>query len=109
MKPLDWHINERCDASLVRQFLPPLWQYTDGNSADPLWLQIDERSQSGWQPYAPIAGFEMSVEDYLLYPEMPPLEPLAMAHHLGERILVYPAGFVAIVQLNGDYSIARVK
>jgi hypothetical protein len=105
---LDWHINERVDPTLIRQFLPPIQTYTRGDTTDPLWLQLQERAPNGWNPLPAHASFEMSMEEHLLYPEMPPLEPLAMAYHLGERILVYPAGFVAIVQLNGDYSIARV-
>ncbi len=106
---LDWHVNERESADLVAQFLPPVQRYLDAASADPVWLQLEEKSATGWNPYPPIAGFDLSMEDYLLFPELSPLAPLAMAYHLGERILVYPAGFIAVVQLNSNYSIARIS
>ena len=101
---LDWQVNERADPSHVAEFLPAPQAYLDAASIDPVWLQLHDY----WNLYPPTAGFELSVEDYLLYPELPPLAPLAMAYHLGERVLVYPAGFIAVVQLNGDYTIGRL-
>lgn len=105
---LDWHENISVAPTLVRQWLPPIAAYTNADSSDPLWLQL----QSTAEVYAPLPAsklFQFAVDEYLCYPGLEPLAPVAYAAHLGERIFVYPAGFVVILQLNGDYTVARVS
>lgn len=109
MKPLDWMVNDQFPGDEQRQYMGGIPTYLDGNSTDPLWLQLDERSRSGWNPIPPGQGFQFAADDTLLYPGLPPLQPVAMATHLGERIFIYPAGFVLILQLNQDFSLARVQ
>ena len=33
----------------------------------------------------------------------------AFAVHLGERIFIYPAGFICIVQLDGSYKLFKLE
>jgi hypothetical protein len=47
-------------------------------------------------------------DDYLVYTGLPPIPPAAMAWHGSERILVYPAGWVVVVTLGGDFTVARI-
>jgi hypothetical protein len=104
--PLDWQLNGRYPRP--EEHLNPLQNFISGASVDPVWRQIEENTPLGWQPASPTMGFELSADDYLIYPSVPPLAPAAMAWHLGEKVLVYPAGFVCVVQLNGDFTVARI-
>lgn len=104
---LDWYINDNVrDAQAHLGLLPT---YITSASTDPAWLQIEEHSRSGWNPHLTPKGFGLVHDDYLTFPGLPPLAPAAYAYHLGEKILAYPAGWVVIVQLNGQFSCARVE
>lgn len=106
MTPLDWHINSRYpDAEAL---CGRILRYIDADSADEIYRQLDANSISGWHPEPPSYGWELSADDCIRFPGLPPLQPCAMAVHLGERIYIYPAGFVCIVQLSGAFSIGRV-
>lgn len=107
--PFDWLVNDYYPEDEQRLHLGAIPTYLNAASSDPIWLQLQENSRSGWNPVPPGAGFQFSQDDVLLYPGLPPLSPVAMATHLGERIFIYPANFVLILQLNQDYSLARVS
>ena len=60
----------------------------------------------GWFP---MTGFKYSPTDHSLqYPGDPKMKPLAQAQLRDELILFYQSAWVAIVQPNGDYSVARI-
>lgn len=103
MKPLDWQLNTQyADAESHLGRLP---SFIDGVSTAKTWEQITKHTS--WEPFLP-GSWELTADDYLIYASLPPLAPAAMAYHLGEKILVYPHGFVCIVQLNQDYTVARI-
>jgi hypothetical protein len=106
--PLDWYINNSVrDAQAHLGMLP---SYITSASADPIWMQIDEHSESGWNPQIVLGmGWELTADEYLIYQGLPPLAPAGYAYHLGEKVLAYPAGWVCIVQLGGKFSVARVR
>lgn len=104
MPPLNWEV---CTPDYA-EALGPLPRYINADSADPIWRQIDARSQSGWFPEPP-GQWDLTADNYLTYPGLPPLAPAARAYHLGELILAYPHGFVCIVQLSGAFSVARIR
>ena len=107
MTPLDWQINSRYgpDGEALLGALP---RYINALSPEPAYRQIDAHSISGWHPESPFSGWEMTADDYLHFPGLPALEPVAFALHGLERIIAYPAGFVAIVELSGAFSVARI-
>jgi hypothetical protein len=59
----------------------------------------------GWRP---MDGFKMSAGDVLHYPGDPPFKPKAMTMLRDEKILVYQYAFVAIVQTDGSFEVARM-
>ena len=60
----------------------------------------------GWFP---IQGFERDPRNNVLrYPGDPPLQPLARMRLRDEIILVYQYGFVAIIQKDGSFAVARM-
>jgi len=61
----------------------------------------------GWRN---MTGFRMASDEecVLRYPGDPPLKPIAVMRLRQERIFVYDAGIVAIVQPNGSFEAARI-
>lgn len=68
--------------------------------------QIEERYEhgGGWIPQD---GFTME-NNILRYPKDPPYRPLAMARLRDEVLIFYPYSFLAIVQPDGSFEVARV-
>ena len=67
--------------------------------------QFDQRYiHGGWRPTSggTIRNFVM------YYPGDPPLVPIAMITFRDEIILLYPGDFVAIVQPDGSFEVARM-
>lgn len=68
--------------------------------------QINERYVSGWQSFD---GFKMDPETHVLsYPGDPEFPPLAQTMLRDELILFYDCAWVAIVQKDGTFDIARL-
>jgi hypothetical protein len=109
---LDWHLNRNYKPADARQHLGRIPLLINPDSPDPIYRQIEDNYPAGWQP---VAGLErekwtLTFDDYLIYPGLPPLAPAAMAQHAGERVLVYPAGWVVVVNdLNGEFTVARIE
>lgn len=106
MTPLDWQLN--ADFPQASDHIGSIPHYISADSSDEAYRQIHARSISGWHPESPSVGWQLAADDHLLFPGLPPLAPCAYAYHLGERIFIYPAGFVCIVQLSGAFSVGRV-
>lgn len=107
---LDWHLNEDYGPDALTHLgrVPLL---IDPNCADPVWQQVQDNYPQGWNP---VVGEERSKwmltdDDYLIYPGLPPLAPAAMAWLRSERILVYPAGWVVVVTLDGEFTVVRIE
>jgi hypothetical protein len=68
--------------------------------------QFQERYWPGWHPFT---GFKMDPKTYeLRYPGDPAYKPLASTMLRDEKVLVYNHAWVAIVQKDGSYEIARM-
>lgn len=107
---LDWQLNINYKEADVREYLGRIPLILDPYSTDPIWLQIETNYPQGWQP---VLGEErkkwtLTADDYLIYSGLPPVAPAALAWHLNERILVYPAGWVVVMNLKGEFTVARV-
>lgn len=108
---LDWHFNTQYSEADVRAYLGRIPLLFDPDCADPVWLQVQTNYPQGWQP---VLGEERSKwtltgDDYLIYPGLPPVAPVAMAWLRSERILVYPAGWIVVVDLKNDFTVARIE
>lgn len=107
---LDWHFNVSYKEDEVRQHLGRIPLLLDPNCTDPVWQQVQDNYPEGWNP---VLGDErdkwtLTGDDYLIYPGLPPLAPVAMAWLRSERVFVYPAGWMVVVTLGGDFTVARV-
>lgn len=59
----------------------------------------------GWYP---MSKWKLNPDNSLKYPEDPPLEPWAMMQLRHESIFMYASGFVAIVQPDRSFEVARL-
>jgi len=110
---LDWHINTAAaklgyrtnDIFALLGYIPTFVFESDPR---PAWEQFNERYVfGGWNPMLP-GGWQMDQDNNLLYPGDPPLIPLASTMLRDEQIVVYAHSFVAIIQRDGSFSVARM-
>jgi hypothetical protein len=108
MTKLVW-ILEHAHGRNALGFIPAM---LDDNDPRPAREQLDANYQhgGGWRKFN---GFEMLPDYSIKYPEDPPLPVLAEAVlHTNtdkpETIRLYTHGWVAIVQKDGSYEIARM-
>jgi len=101
MKPLDWYFNDNYSVDHVGGRV----MLIDSDNPDPPSLQL---GKLGYSNAPPDSGWLLTADDCLLKQGVPPLPPAAYAVHLGERIFIYPAGYAAVVKLNGDFSLFYV-
>lgn len=68
--------------------------------------QINQHYQhgGGWHP---LAGFKMAPNEDLLYPGDPPTRALWKAKLRDETIIIYEYAWVAIIQPDGSFEVAR--
>lgn len=60
----------------------------------------------GWSP---LKGWHLTpVTGRIVYPGDPPLDPIAVTRLRDETIYVYPHSWIAIVQKDGSYEVARM-
>jgi hypothetical protein len=85
-------------------FIPGFLDETDPRHA---CEQIDERYNygGGWEPWP---GFTMIEGERLKYPGDPPLAPICELRMRDERIVLYPASIVAIIQPDGSFEVCRL-
>lgn len=85
-------------------FIP---SFLSEDDPDPAWKQIHKNygHGGGWRSQD---GFALTPSDCLRYPGDPPLQPLARTHLRDERILFYPYSFVAIIQPDRSFDVARI-
>lgn len=111
MNILDWHSSGLYSEADTRQHLGRIPILINPDCADPVWLQVQTNYPDGWQPVVDGEREKWSLtgDSYLLYPGLPPLAPAAMAWHKSEQVLVYPAGWLVVVDLEGTFTLARVQ
>ena len=103
MEILDWQILHPRGAELLG-FIPTFILESDPRSAAE---QFNERYAhgGGWRPFGP---WSMDKDYRIKYPGDPAYAPVAMARLRNETIFVYPHAWVAIVQADGSFEVARM-
>ena len=86
-------------------FLPG---FLDTDDPRPAREQFDENYKpAGWMPFVG-AGLAVTNDFHLVYPGDPPQAPIAMTKLRDELILLYESEFVAILQKDGTFEVARM-
>jgi hypothetical protein len=67
--------------------------------------QIDYHYVSGWSHFD---GFKLNDDNSLSYPGDPPQMPLAQAKLRNELIVFYPSAWVAVIQPDRSFEVARI-
>lgn len=78
--------------------------FLDEQDARPAREQIADRYVAGWSLFP---GFRLGESMDLLYEGDPPLSPAAWTRLRDELIVVYPYGWVAIIQPDETFEVAR--
>jgi hypothetical protein len=83
----------------------PYW--LDENNPLPAAEQLDANygHGGGWRPFK---GFTLRKDYSIDYPGDPPLRPIAEMHLRDELILMYEQGWVAVIQPDRSFEIARM-
>lgn len=80
-------------------------QFLDERDPRPAKEQFDENYCSGWSPFQ---GHTMLKNGMLAYPDDPPLHRIAEAKLRDELIVLYECEWVAIIQPDGSFEVARM-
>lgn len=88
--------------------LGALPSFLDEHDQRPAREQIDDnyRHGGGWRPMPEFKMNRLTLD--IKYPGDPPLQPVATTKIRTETIVFYASSFVAIIQENGDFEVARV-
>src|SRR5262245_38546221 len=85
-------------------YLPEFLDENDPRSARE---QLNANYIGGWNP---LSGFKFDPKTKaLLYPEDPPIHPIASTDLRSEKIFVYPGDWVLILQHDGTFEAARLN
>ena len=80
--------------------------FLDEADPRPAQEQFDERYVSGWHP---LPGWQFDARrKSIQYPDDPVLVPLAVMRLRNQKIYVYRSAWVAIVDADGAYEVARM-
>jgi len=82
----------------------------------PYWLSLDNPKSAreqlndgyaygGWQPFE---GFKLRADNSLIYPNDPPVVPLAQAKLRDELIVFYPHSWIAVIQPDRSFEVCRM-
>jgi len=101
-------LNKDYPASAVIEAMGYIPEFLDGRDPRPAKVQLHTNYShgGGWFPFD---GFTMNLSNHSLkYSGDPPYHPLAVIHMRDEDIYVYNHAWVAIVQKDGKYEVARM-
>lgn len=97
---------ELLDPRMTEDHLGYIPSFLSPDDPRPAREQIDTTYVSGWRPFR---GFKFDLKDHSLkYPDDPMMLPLAQAKLRDELILFYPSSWVAIVQPDQSFEVARL-
>ena len=100
---LDW---ELLHPKMTLDHLGYLPSFVLSTDPRPAREQFNERyAFGGWQPFH---GFRLANTNSLMYPGDPPMKPLAEAKLREELICFYPSSWVAIIQPDRTFEVARL-
>jgi len=82
-------------------------EFLSNDNPAPAKEQLDKNYQhgGGWWP---MEGFKMCPDHSLVYPGDPPYKPIAQAWLRDELIVIYPYSWVAIIQPDKSFEVARM-
>ena len=84
-------------------FIP---SFLDNNDPRPAVEQFDDRYVAGWHPFE---GFTFDKEPMTLsYPGDPPYKAISVIQFRKELIVLYPSGWVQIIQPDGTWQVSRM-
>ena len=92
----------------AERLIGPLPSFLDPADPRPAREQFDANYRfGGWRP---IKGFtcDWKKDGTIRYPGDPPLRPIAGMHHHREMVMFYDQAFVAVIQPDGTYEVARM-
>jgi hypothetical protein len=83
----------------------PFW--LDETDPRPATQQLDAHygHGGGWRPQE---GFKLQKDNALKYPGDPAMQPIACMILRNEMILMYPYGYVAVLQKDGSFEACRM-
>ena len=99
-------LHPRYTADMLGPFLPFFLCTDDERKAVE---QFDERYRygGGWSSFGK-GQFKLNEANHLKYPGDPWLKPLAQCKLRDELVVLYPADFVAIIQPDRSFDVARI-
>jgi hypothetical protein len=100
-----WQTRDRRAAHELEDILGLIPTFINEDDPRSAREQFDAAYIGGWSPFK---GFTMRPDGDLLYPGDPPTKLLAWTKLHDETIRVYEHAWVAIVQPDGSYEIARM-
>lgn len=96
MTPLDWYASEPDPRFLLI------------NADDP--RPLNEQLQAlGFNPQPPGGTIQLSAENHLIFPDLPPLVPTARAVRGLDQVFLYLHGFLSIVEISGQFTLYLIK
>lgn len=102
---LDWFVNENYPEAYRNAFSDPIVGLL--TSASPLNAQEQLAGKMLFSP--PTEKWELLDTNWLFYPGLPAMEPIAHAFLHGEQIFTYYNNFYCIVQPDGRFTVGRLK
>jgi len=101
---MKWKMLEKHMTPEVLGFIP-YWLNEDNPKSAAQQINDCYQHGGGWRPFK---GFKMLKGHVLRYPGDPEMKPLAEAFMREELVVFYRHAWVAVVQPNGDFEVARV-
>jgi hypothetical protein len=97
-------LHPRFSADMLGPYLPFFLRVDDTRKAAE---QFDSAYRfGGWQSFG--KGFELRKDNSLKYPGDPPQPPLAQCKLGDELVVLYPSDFVAVIQPDRSFDVARL-
>lgn len=94
-----WHTNNPEALGYLPDFL---------SESDPRSASEQFHANYPFGGWAPFQGFKMNKDGSISYPGDPTLHPFAETILRDETIRVYPSAWVAVIQKDGSFEIARM-
>lgn len=101
-----WFADPSLTAFRVRNIVGFIPTFLDEDDLRPVRAQINERYAhgGGWQPSR---GWTLLSDGSILYEGDSPLSPVAWTHLRHETIIIYHHAWVAIIDPDGTFEVAR--
>lgn len=101
-----WYPAEGLTPVLVRDLVGLIPFFLEEDDPRPARDQINDRYThgGGWRP---MADWTILADGSILFEGDPPLSPIAWTHLRDETIIVYRYGWVAVINENGTFEVAR--